>query len=82
MKNKSVFWLLITMIIIGFAGVAVTLILMFVFTNSKTEIFDFSNINFISMGLGIIIGLLFICFVFSVMLFFISKKLFKYLKIE
>lgn len=73
MKKKSIFYLLIAMLAIGFIGLTVTMIMALILGESQTSIIDFSNMNFVNVGIVMVIGLIFLCFIFTVLLLIIVK---------
>lgn len=73
MKKKSTFYLLIAMLAIGFIGLTVTMIMALILGESQTSIIDFSNMNFVNVGIVMVIGLIFLCFIFTVLLLIIAK---------
>lgn len=73
MKKKSVFNLLIAMVVIGFLGIGTILVLALLFGSSSQNILDISNMNFVNIGLVMLIGVIFMCLIFTVLLLIIAK---------
>lgn len=84
MKKKTLFYLLITMVSIGFIGIITTLVLALIFGSSQNAIIDFSNLNFVNIGIVMAIGLVFVCFILTIILLIIAKigveKIFDFIK--
>lgn len=73
MKKKSVFNLLIAMVVIGFLCIGTILVLALLFGSSSQNILDISNMNFVNIGLVMLIGVIFMCLIFTVLLLIIAK---------
>ncbi len=73
MKKKSIFYLLLAMLAVGVIGLIVTVIAALVLGSMQASVIDFSNMNFINMGMVMYIGIMCICFIFIVLLLIIAK---------
>lgn len=73
MKKKSLFPLLIIMVIVVFVGLAITFVSALIIGSSGTSLIDFSNMNFASFGIIIGIGLISIGFIITIILLIIAK---------
>lgn len=61
------------MLAVGFIGLTSTLIIALSLGGSQTSVIDFSNMNFVNVGVVMIIGIMLICFIFTVLLLIIAK---------
>lgn len=72
-KKKSLFPLIIIMVVVVFVGLAVTLVSALLVGSAGTSLIDFSNMNFASFGIIIGIGLISIGFIITIILLIIAK---------
>lgn len=61
------------MVVIGFLGIGTILVLALLFGSSSQNILDISNMNFVNIGLVMLIGVIFMCLIFTVLLLIIAK---------
>lgn len=73
MKKKSLFNLLIIMVIVAFVGMGITITLAIIMGGSTTNIFDISAMNLFNVGLVLLIGLISLCLILAVFLLIFAK---------
>lgn len=73
MKRKSIFYILLAMLAVGFIGLTVTMIVAVALGGSQKSIIDFANMNFVNVGIVMVIGLILICFICTVLFIIIAK---------
>ena len=71
MKKKSLFNLLIIMVIVAFLGLGLTITLAVIMGGNATNIFDISAMNLFNVG--IVIGLISLCLILAVFLLIFAK---------
>ncbi len=76
MKKKSLFSLLIIMVIVAFVGLALTITLAVIMGGNATNIFDISAMNLFNVGIVLLIGLISFVSDFSSFLVNIRKNRF------
>ena len=82
MKKKSLFNLLIIMVIVAFLGLGLTITLAVIMGGNATNIFDISAMNLFNVGIVLLIGLISLCLILAVfLLIFVKKSVLKILSI-
>ena len=80
MKNKSLFFQIILLVVITFLCITLTVTLALLAGSIDTSIFDFKNLNFGNMIPVFIIGGLVTCFTVMITVLFASRTLFHKIK--
>ena len=73
MKKKSLFNLLIIMVIVAFLGLGLTITLAVIMVGNATNIFDISAMNLFNVGIVLLIGLISLCLILAVFLLIFAK---------
>lgn len=73
MKKKSLFNLLIIMVIVAFVGLRLTITLAVIMGGNATNIFDISAMNLFNVGIVLLIGLISLCLILAVFLLIFAK---------
>ena len=73
MKKKSLFNLLIIMVIVAFVGLGLTINLAVILGGNATNIFDISAMNLFNVGIVLLIGLISLCLILAVFLLIFAK---------
>lgn len=73
MKKKSLFNLLIIMVIVAFVGLGLTITLAVIMGENATNIFDISAMNLFNVGIVLLIGLISLCLILAVFLLIFAK---------
>lgn len=73
MKKKSLFNLLIIMVIVAFVGIGLTITLAVIMGGNATNIFDISAMNLFNVGIVLLIGLISLCLILAVFLLIFAK---------
>lgn len=73
MKKKSLFNLLIIMVIVAFVGLGLTITLDVIMGGNATNIFDISAMNLFNVGIVLLIGLISLCLILAVFLLIFAK---------
>ena len=73
MKKKSLFNLLIIMVIVAFVGLGLTITLAVIMVGNATNIFDISAMNLFNVGIVLLIGLISLCLILAVFLLIFAK---------
>ena len=73
MKKKSLFNLLIIMVIVAFVGLGFTITLAVIMGGNATNIFDISAMNLFNVGIVLLIGLISLCLILAVFLLIFAK---------
>lgn len=73
MKKKSLFNLLIIMVIVAFVGLGLTINLAVIMGGNATNIFDISAMNLFNVGIVLLIGLISLCLILAVFLLIFAK---------
>lgn len=73
MKKKSLFKLLLAMVIVIFAGFGLTIALAVILGGNSNNLLDMSSMNFYNVGLVLIIGLFSLCLILAVFLLIFAK---------
>ena len=73
MKKKSLFNLLIIMVIVAFVGLGLTIPLAVIMGGNATNIFDISAMNLFNVGIVLLIGLISLCLILAVFLLIFAK---------
>lgn len=81
MKKKSLFNLLIIMVIVAFVGLGLTITLAVIMGGNATNIFDISAMNLFNVGIVLLIGLISLCLILAVFLLIFAKSVLKILSI-
>ena len=73
MKKKSLFNLLIIMVIVAFVGLGFKITLAVIMGGNATNIFDISAMNLFNVGIVLLIGLISLCLILAVFLLIFAK---------
>ena len=73
MKKKSLFNLLIIMVIVAFVELGLTITLAVIMGGNATNIFDISAMNLFNVGIVLLIGLISLCLILAVFLLIFAK---------
>ena len=76
MKNKSLFFQIVSLIIIAVICLLLTVVIAFLAGSLNAELFDFKNLNFSNMIPVLIIGGFISCFIIGICFLFIARTAF------
>ncbi len=76
MKKKSVFGGILLLVIVALVCIILTILLAFLLSSTKTELFDFSKLNFSNMIPILIIGAVISSIVIGITALFVGRTVF------